>query len=227
MAPIWRRKGIDMPEQTVHLAVYDTLADWETGYAVAYLNKQDWQRRPGRYRVVTVGETTAPVTTMGGVRITPDVAVADVTPNGSAMLILPGADTWDAGGNGAFSELAGRFLDARVPVAAICGATFGLARQGLLNDRAHTSNAVEYLTQTPAYTGTARYRDERTVTDRGLITAGATAPLDFARAIFAELDAYSPGMLEAWYGLHATGEARWFGAIMAAFEADQAAAGTA
>lgn len=213
-----------MSEQTVHLAVYDTLADWETGYAVAYLNKPDWQKQPGRYRVATVGETTAPVTTMGGVRITPDTAVADVTPADSAMLILPGADTWDTGGNGAFAELAGRFLDARVPVAAICGGTFGLARQGLLNDRAHTSNAPEYLAQAPAYAGAVHYRDERVVTDRGLITAGSTNPLDFARAIFSELDAYSPAVLEAWYGLYATGEARWFGALMAAVAADKAAA---
>lgn len=48
-----------MSEQTVHLAVYDTLADWETGYAVAYLSKPDWQKHPGRYHVATVGETTA------------------------------------------------------------------------------------------------------------------------------------------------------------------------
>jgi len=214
-----------MAEQTVHLAVYDTLADWETGHAVAYLNKQDWQKQPGRYRVATVGETTAPVTTMGGVRITPDLAVADVTPDGSAMLILPGADTWDTGGNGALAELAGRFLNAGVPVAAICGGTFGLARQGLLNDRVHTSNAAAYLTQTTAYTGAVLYRDERAVADLGLVTAGATDPVDFARAIFAELDAYSPAVLEAWYGFYSTGEARWFGALLAAVAADRTAAG--
>ena len=61
------------------------------------------------------------------------------------MLILPGADTWLAGQNIAFVSMAARFLDAGVPVAAICGATVGLARGGVLNDRNHTSNAVQIL----------------------------------------------------------------------------------
>jgi hypothetical protein len=39
----------------VHMAVYDTLADWEVGHATAHINSDDWQREPGRYRVRTVG----------------------------------------------------------------------------------------------------------------------------------------------------------------------------
>ena len=39
----------------VHMAVYDTLADWEVGHATAHINGDDWQREPGRYRVRTVG----------------------------------------------------------------------------------------------------------------------------------------------------------------------------
>src|SRR5215207_11267132 len=109
--------------QTIHLAVYDTFADWECAFAVAHLNQPDWQRQPGRFRVVTVAETAASVTSMGGLRVTPDVVLADLRPEGSAMLILPGANTWLTGGNLAFAEAARRFLDVGVPVAAICGAT--------------------------------------------------------------------------------------------------------
>jgi hypothetical protein len=54
---------------TVHLGVYDTLADWEAGHAIAAINKPDYQREPGRFRVRTVGATTDPITTVGGVRI--------------------------------------------------------------------------------------------------------------------------------------------------------------
>ena len=61
------------------------------------------------------------------------------------MLVLPGADTWVTGGNGAFATKAREFLDAGVPVAAICGATMGLAVEGLLDQRRHTSNAPEFL----------------------------------------------------------------------------------
>ena len=187
--------------QTIHLAVYDTFADWECAFAVAHLNQPDWQRQPGRFRVVTVAETAASVTSMGGLRVTPDVVLADLRPEGSAMLILPGANTWLTGGNLAFAEAARRFLDVGVPVAAICGATGGLAVAGLLDDRDHTSNAAEYLAGL-GYAGGDRYRDEPAVTDGDLITASATAPVEFAREIFARLDVYEPGVLASWYQLY-------------------------
>ena len=35
--------------RTVHLAVYDTLADWEVGLATAHINNGEWQRQPGSH----------------------------------------------------------------------------------------------------------------------------------------------------------------------------------
>ena len=202
---------------TVHLAVYDTLADWEAGLAVAAVNDPQFQRRPGRYAVRTVGLTTDPVVTMGGVRITPDVALADLSPAGSAMLVLPGAHAWEAEdpATAAFADAARAFLDAGVPVAAICGATAGLARAGLLDDRSHTSNAPEYLAVT-GYAGAERYVDAPAVTDGPLITAGGVHPVPFAREVAAALDLYSNEVLEAWHGLYATGDPAWFGRLVAA-----------
>jgi putative intracellular protease/amidase len=186
---------------TVHMAVYDTLADWEVGFATAHINNGLWQREPGRCRVVTVGESREPVTTMGGMRITPDVVLDELRPEDSAMLILPGADGWLVGGNGAFAEKARQFLDAGVPVAAICGATAGLAAAGMLDGRQHTSNAAEFLAAT-GYGGGALYRDEPAVTDGDLITATATAPVEFARHVLARLDLYEPAVLASWYKLY-------------------------
>ena len=60
------------------------------------------------------------------------------------------------------------------------------------------------------YGGAAHYREERTVDDRGVITAGATAPVDFAAAIFRRLDLFPPAMIDAWYGLYTTGERMYF-----------------
>jgi hypothetical protein len=51
-------------KQIVHLFVFDTLADWETGYAIAGINNPDAQTNPGRYQIKTVGLTTEPVTTI-------------------------------------------------------------------------------------------------------------------------------------------------------------------
>ncbi len=116
---------------------------------------------------------------MGGLRVQPDMVLDDLDPASSNLLILPGADMWDAGGGGAFAAAAAQFLDAGVPVAAICGATAGLARAGLLNKRHHTSAAAGYLMAT-GYAGSEYYLEERAVVDGDLITAGPQSPVQFA-----------------------------------------------
>ncbi|MBC9729938.1 type 1 glutamine amidotransferase family protein [Streptomyces sp. TRM68367] len=192
----------ETPRKPVHLAVYDTLADWETGYATAHL------ARAG-YGIRTVGPSAEPVTSIGGLRIQPDATLDDVRPQDSALLILPGADLWTetsaataAGGTdlAPFARKARAFLEAGVPVAAICGATAGLAREGLLDDRDHTSAVSFYLAAT-GYKGGDRYRDTDAVTDRHLITAGPTEPVAFAREILRMLGVYEGEVLDAWYRL--------------------------
>ncbi|MCD9875177.1 type 1 glutamine amidotransferase family protein [Streptomyces guryensis] len=178
----------------VHLAVYDTLADWETGHTTAYL------ARAG-YGIRTVGPTREPVRSIGGLCVRPDLALDDVHPEDSSLLILPGADLWDASDDLApFARKARAFLDAGVPVAAICGATAGLAREGLLDGRDHTSAVSFYLAAT-GYEGGERYVDADAVTDGKLITAGPTEPVAFAREVFRLLGVYEGEVLDAWYRL--------------------------
>lgn len=205
----------DTATRTVHVAVYDTLADWEVGHAIAHINNGEWQRRPGALRVVTVAASAEPVTTAGGVRILPETTLSDIDPSGSAMLILPGADTWITGGNGEFVEAARAWLDAGVPVAAICGATGGLAAAGLLDDRRHTSNALVFL-EGLGYGGSRLYVDEPAVTDGDLVTASGIAPAAFAREIFARLDLYEPAVLDAWYKLYGLNDPAGYHELMAA-----------
>jgi putative intracellular protease/amidase len=201
--------------EIVHLAVYDTLADWETGFATAHINSPSWHTTPGRFAVSTVGASTEPITTMGGMRITPDVTLADLTPAGSAMLILPGNEIFSTEAFAPFAAKAREFLDADVPVAAICGATGGLAIAGLLDDRAHTSNAAEFL-DSLGYAGGHLYRDEPAVTDGTLITAGASAPVEFARHILARLGVYEPHVLDSWYKLYGKQDPAGFYELMSA-----------
>ncbi|MFG2587564.1 DJ-1/PfpI family protein [Streptomyces sp. NPDC048438] len=189
-----------MTGTSVHLAVYDTFADWEPGFATAQLTDHG-------HTVRTVGLTTAPVTTKGGVRIQPDLALADLAPGDSELLILTGASLWDTGDAlASFARAARDFLDAGVPVAAICGATAGLAREGLLDDRSHTSAVSFYLAAT-GYAGGAHYVEGDAVTDAGgasrgaLVTAGPTEPIAFAREIFELLGVFGPKKLDAWYRL--------------------------
>ncbi len=204
-----------MNTTAVHVAVFDTLADWEIGYATAHIRRDQWQREPGRYSVVTVGPTREPVTTMGGLRITPDIALAELRPDDSAMLILAGGDRWAEASMAGFRAAARRFLAAGVPVAAICGATFGLALEGLLDDRAHTSNAAEYLTYS-GYAGGDRFVTEPAVTDGDLITASAVAPVHFAQAVFSRLGLYEPGVAASWFKLYGERDPAGFFELMSA-----------
>ena len=211
-----------MSRKTVHVAVYDTLADWEVGAATAHINKLSWQKEPGTFEVKTIGLTADPIATMGGMRIVPDAVLADLTPADSAMLILPGADTWETGVLAPFARKAREFLEAGTPVAAICGATFGLAKEGLLDNRAHTSNAAEYLAYS-GYSGAERFVEELAVTDGVLITASGTAPFDFAREVLRKLDVYEPHVLDGWYRLYAHSDPAGF-AILAEYDAQMAGA---
>ena len=202
-----------MDIRTVHLFLPHGMADWEPGYAVAGIQDPDYQVNPGRYQVRTVGPTASPVTTMGGIRILPDLALSELRPEDSAMLILPGAASWEGGAHGDAAELAGEFLAAGVPVAAICGATAGLARKGLLDRRPHTSNDPDFLRRVPGYSGGEHYVATPSLLAGDLITATGIAPVDFARDIFQRLELYPAPVLAAWYTLQTTGDPSAFAAL--------------
>ncbi|MTE14867.1 type 1 glutamine amidotransferase family protein [Nocardia aurantiaca] len=209
--------------KTVHLAVYDTFSDWEAGHATAHINRALWHREPGTWQVKTVAISAEPITSMGGMRVLPDLALEDLKPADSAMLILPGLDTeHHPEALAAFARKAREFLAAGVPVAAICGATFGLAQEGLLDDRRHTSNAAEYLGYT-GYSGGEHFVEAPAATDGDLITATGTRPVDFAREIFARLDIYEPHVLDAWYRLYGNNDPAGFYALLE-YEQQRAAA---
>ncbi len=199
-----------------HLAVYDTLADWEVGHLLVELRTGRFTGSP--WQIVTVAESREAVTTMGGLRLQPDALLADLDPAASDLLILPGADIWDEGGGDPFAASAVRFLAAGVPVAAICGATAGLARAGALDGRRHTSAAAEYLMAT-GYAGADHYVDERAVIDGDLVTAGPQSPVQFARATLERLGLASNDTLEAYEGVFHRGDPAAYPALEQAAQA--------
>ncbi|MVU80206.1 glutamine amidotransferase [Nocardia sp. ET3-3] len=209
--------------KTVHMAVYDTFADWECGHATAHINRPSWQWEPGTWQVRTVGSGSGAVLSEGGLRVTPDIALDDLKPADSAMLILPGAHLWHTDALKPFARKAREFLAAGVPVAAICGATFGLAEEGLLDDRPHTSNDAGYLASS-GYSGGGKFVYETAVVDGDLITASGVRPVDFARAIFTRLGLYEPHVLAAWYKLYGNNDPAGFYEL---FEYEQQRAGAA
>ena len=134
------------------------------------------------------------------------------------MLVLPGGMAWDKKKINEAAQLAADFLENKVPIAAICGATAGLARPGLLDNVPHTSNAKEYIAQT-GYKGATFYRDSPSISSGDLITASAIGSLEFAREIFSCLGIYSDQVLAVGYSLFKTGEAKYFAQLMMAAKA--------
>ena len=110
--------------------------------------------------------------------------------------------------------MASRFLEAGVPVAAICGAVEALARAGLLDRRPHTSAAPEALAAT-GYAGEDHYVDQPAVAEDGLVTAGPQSPVQFARATLGLLGLMSEDKLEAYEAIFHRGDPSAYGVLMA------------
>ncbi|MBU4437997.1 MAG: glutamine amidotransferase [Acetobacterium sp.] len=206
--------------RTIYLYVCDTMADWEIGYLTAELNT-------GRYfkkgitpcKVVTVGIDVTPITTMGGLKILPDISVVGCDIKSTDALILPGGDTWLDSIHDPIINKAEQCIKENIIVAAICGATMGLAKNGLLDSRYHTSNDLGYLKMVcPDYKGETYYKNDPAVTDGNLITAMGVAPLEYTVAVLKALAVFSPETLEAWYQLYQTHQSEYFYALMNAVQ---------
>src|SRR5215216_407538 len=199
--------------RTAHVALFDSFNDSEVGLLLVDLRTGRFTGE--RYDVVAVAEARDPVTTMGGVRMLPDATLAELEPSASDVLILAGGDMWDAGGGQVLVEVAERFLEAGAPVAAICGATAGLARGGVLDARRHTSASADYLAVT-GYAGGNHYVDARAVVDGDLITAGPQSPVQFARATLDRLGLADARTLDAYEALFDRGDLAAFPVLMKA-----------
>lgn len=196
----------------VVLYAVDTMADWEYAYLTTGLAMAADQE-PNRFRLRVLADGQTEVTTKGRLRLRTEGDLDEVRLDDTALLVLPGADTW-FDGHDRVLHLARALLERQAPVAGICGATYGLARAGLLDERRHTSNAPDFLTPS-GYAGADRYVEERVVDDGNVITAPATAPVDFSAAVFRRLRLFPPAITDAWYGLYTTGERRYFDALVA------------
>jgi putative intracellular protease/amidase len=208
---------------TLYLYVPDTMADWEPGHILAELRSGRYLKNPAlKYHVVPCGRTMDSVTTMGGIHIAPEVLVDDIRPVPGDVLILPGADTWLEPAQEPVIAKVRELLDNGTVVAAICGATLGLANAGLLDKRLHTSNDPAALKMfCPHYRGDQYYVNEPAVTDDNLITASGLAPVEFAYHVFRKLDVMTPAALEAWHGLFTTRRPEYFYALMESLSANR------
>ena len=199
-----------------YLYVLDTLADWEIGYLTAELNSGRFlDKTKKKEPIIKVGATLKPIKTMGGLTVTPDLQIDELQLKDDDLLILPGADTWDEPANQKVISLLPETLKKKTTVAAICGATIALAKNGLLNNRKHTSNDLGWLKLTcPNYLGEKFYVNQPAVSDDNLITASWLAALEFSYEVFKKTGVMKAQTVEAWYQLHRTRDAGYFAELM-------------
>ena len=200
----------------VYIYLLNTMADWEIGHISAELNSRRFFKKDAEeidLKYVSVSKEI--VKTMGGLTVTPDCLVDDISIDEKTVLIFPGADTWNDERNNKVLGKAVEVLDANGTVCAICGATVALAKKGLLDQCSHTSNGKGFLEMfVPEYKGTDFYVDSPAVADKNLITAGATGSLLWAKLIIERLNVFSDKALESWYNYFKTGKAEYFFALM-------------
>ncbi|MED4074395.1 type 1 glutamine amidotransferase family protein [Priestia endophytica] len=205
-----------MQTKKVYLYVFNTMSDWEYGYLIAELNS-------GRYfkkdleplKVVTVGANKEMIMTMGGLSIKPNLSLDECTLDSKDLLILPGGNTWGEDIHQPMLKKVGEALKLGTIVAAICGATEGLANMGYLDSRKHTSNSLEYIKMVcPNYKGEKFYEVGSAVSDENLVTASGVAPLEFAMKTLKKLDVFAPDILHSWYNLHKTHQPEYFFQLM-------------
>ncbi|MFC7686649.1 type 1 glutamine amidotransferase family protein [Ureibacillus sp. GCM10028918] len=205
-----------MQTKNIYLYVFNTMSDWEYGYLIAELNTGRYFKRDiTPLRVVTVGANKEMVNTMGGLSIKPDISVNECKLESNDLLILPGGTTWREDIHQPILEKIGEALQLGIIVAAICGATEGLANSGYLDFRKHTSNDLEYIKMVcPNYKGEKFHEMGPAVSDANLITASGVAPLEFAMEVLKKLNVFSPATLHSWYNLYKTHKPEYFFQLM-------------
>lgn len=208
--------------RTIALYTTETMADWEYAYLTTQIAGAE-QLKPGRFRLLLVGDGMEPVRTLGNLPLAPEVdlgtldALAD---DGSlAALVIPGGDHY-AAGHERLIEAVGRLVDSSVPVAAICGATLLLARGGLLDTRRHTSNAASFL-ESSGYVGGTHYVEAPVVTDRGVTTASGIHAVPFTAEVLRITGLVPTSMADAWEALFLSGDEKPYEALMEASSAWQ------
>lgn len=177
-------------------ALTDGFADWETSLLNAVAR--------GFYGVETAYATLdgMPVTSMGGMKVAPDFALSDLDAAGYDALIVCGGSAWEQADPPDVRDVLQKAAADGKIVAGICAGSYQLAKAGLLDQAAHTSNSRADLEAT-GYRGTALYRDTpEAVRDGRIVTAAGVAPVNFMASVMDALG-LRDGNLDFYVGLHA------------------------
>jgi len=189
-----------MKNRSCYLFLFEGFADWEPAIVTAGLNTYS------DFEIRTFSVDGKSVKSMGNLTINPDLRLEDVNISDFDLIILPGGNKWEEGGNTEISQLIKNTFNNGKTIAAICAATTFLAKLGLYSHINHTSNGLDYLKkQVPGYAGDSRYINEPCVMDKNVITANGAAMIEFAYNIFERFGIMKNEELVWWLNLYKSG----------------------
>jgi putative intracellular protease/amidase len=192
--------NVTMENSKIYVFLFDGYSDWEPAYAMAEITKSD------KYQLLTVAMDKRAIRSAGGLTVIPDLALNELDLGDAAMIILPGGTAWEEKKYREMVPILEDYVRHQGRIAAICSATTLLADMGVLDQVRHTSNAKLYLQQlSTLYKGATNYVEEPAITDRNIITATGTAPIEFAREIFKMLSLMDETRIEEWFQLFKNG----------------------
>jgi len=189
-----------MDTKNIYIFLFNGFSDWEISYLTPELNKSE--KINLKYFTIDGLE----ITSMGGLKITPDLSIQEIDLDTVSALILPGGSAWEEKSIKGLDGLVEKLYSKNIMIASICSATTFLGQKGYLDNIKHTSNAVDYLKYiAPKYKGEKKYQSDLVVTDKNIITANGFSPIEFTREVFKSIELKSEDDIEKWFQLFKNG----------------------
>jgi putative intracellular protease/amidase len=189
-----------MDTKNIYIFLFNGFSDWEISYLTPELKKSE--KINLKYFTIDGLE----ITSMGGLKITPDLSIQELDLDTISVLILPGGSAWEEKSIKGIDGLVEKLYSKNIMIASICSATTFLGQKGYLDNVKHTSNAVDYLKYiAPEYKGEKKYQSDLAVTDKNIITANGFSPIEFTREVFKSIELKSEADIEKWFQLFKNG----------------------
>ena len=186
-----------LPDYAAHEIVYLSQAIASDEYALKthpkYVNK-------------VVAPTIEPVKSIGGFRTLPDYTF-ETMPDDYAALVLIGGFGWTTPVAGQVMPIVRQAIESGKVVGAICNGASFMAKCGFLNTVRHTGNGLEQLKLWGGsnYTNPDGYIHAQALSDRNIVTANGSAPLEFAKELLLLLGNDTPERIEMYYQFYKQG----------------------
>jgi len=182
--------------KNVYIFLFDGFSDWEISYLAPELVKSE------NVNLKYFSIDGLEITSMGGLKIIPDLSIQELEIDTVSALILPGGSAWEKKSIRGIDNLVEKLYIQNKTIASICSATTFLGQKGYLDTINHTSNALDYMKYiSPEYKGENYYQSDLAVSHKNIITANGFSPIEFAREIFIALELKSNEEIEKWFQL--------------------------